>query len=1111
MALEVSGVRLAVEGASQAIKNLTSFNTALEASQKAQDKLSKASGVDVAGKFSGKAFNDLISGATKSKSALDSLGSSKVSSFFQQLSTSFPGVTQGLTSLGEKALTAFPALGNLTSGMQGLAAASPAVIAGLGAAVAAIIGVTVAAKAFFALGSRGAALEPVIAAFGNIVGGSQDSTQALNTLRAQTRGTISDLELMRLSVASLKGTSATFKSAVSGDLGTIIDLTGRIAAASGDSADVVREKFLLGLRRQSAKLVDDVGVMVDAEKAYQDYAKSIGVATAALTDQQKQAAFAQEAIKQLKVIGEEIGTPAATLENLKAPAVALQNILNKLALAVQPLFAPIAKTIADIAHGFENLASYVIPLVYSGFQVLGTIFTQLQAIGSSIFNALFGDIIQVASVALPYLVAAAQLALEGFSAIIETIGSVITGLIDTFGSLFPSLGENVATNIDDLARRVGQGGGKIVGSFAAGLLQGGTKVIQAAAKIANLVADFLQGFSPPKKGALSHIDEGGTNVINAWAQGFLKANLTPVDQVAANVNEQLGSIGKLSANQVANQLASLDKAIQPFNDQLTIAKATLEKVAGFADPALKAIERQTEKAIKAGDAAKLQQLDQQAQALKALKSQEQDRVDKAELQLALAKSQQAQERALLGIQQARVGAAKELVQAGGGGVGAVEKATTAAKEEKAKAGKGGEAPAQEALTGGIAKGTAPDLINSGAIQKARDNLVGGISEGLASSGYDEALAGFEQQTGNLKNALGRIKEADPLGSISKKLDPVKTAFDDLKTGIDTVKLGIETAVSGLASSIGTALGESGVAATAISFLDTTITTLQATVETVKTAIDTALTGIATKFTTTFGAEGTLYTTLSNLVGETGILGATGLLQTAFSTLFGEEGTIGTALTNLETKFSTFVTNVALTLGTFKKGVEDLIETPINAISTTIKTVLDDVKTQFTDFAGGDIGLSSLGKNLGTLFVTPFVSAVNGIIGAINTALENFANSVGASFISKFLDVNVIPSIPSVPVPTFAGGAIGYKGTALVGERGAELVNFGKPANIFPAPLTQAIMSLANKPMPIIIDSGGSGGRGNTYNNQRSMQSTFNVGSPEQARLLERQRAAFYGF
>jgi len=89
--------------------------------------------------------------------------------------------------------------------------------------------------------------------------------------------------------------------------------------------------------------------------------------------------------------------------------------------------------------------------------------------------------------------------------------------------------------------------------------------------------------------------------------------------------------------------------------------------------------------------------------------------------------------------------------------------------------------------------------------------------------------------------------------------------------------------------------------------------------------------------------------------------------------------------------------------------------------------------------------------------------------------------------------------------------LGYQGMAMVGEKGPELVNFGSPANVFPANLSRQIMQGISSPPPIVVENGGGRGGSSTYNNQRTMNSTFNVGSGNQARLLERRRAAFYGF
>jgi hypothetical protein len=69
----------------------------------------------------------------------------------------------------------------------------------------------------------------------------------------------------------------------------------------------------------------------------------------------------------------------------------------------------------------------------------------------------------------------------------------------------------------------------------------------------------------------------------------------------------------------------------------------------------------------------------------------------------------------------------------------------------------------------------------------------------------------------------------------------------------------------------------------------------------------------------------------------------------------------------------------------------------------------------------------------------------------------------------------IGTIASQPTPEFAAGTgMGtYQGLALVGERGPELVNFGQPAQIFPADKTEGIMGETiqrdNENVPVYVD------------------------------------------
>jgi len=225
MALQVVGVKVEALGADAATKALSGFDKALNAVQGAIDKVSKTN--------AGKGLDSLASGATKSSDALSALGGNKITSFLSNLSTQFPQITKQFSEMGTKALANVPALQGMASSMGGITALSPAMIAGIGGAVAAIAALTVAAGVFFKLGSAGAALEPIITAFNNVAGGGNKAAATFNNLKEQTRGTLTDMELLRIGTFALSGASENLSKVLKNDLGNILNNTGRLAQSYG--------------------------------------------------------------------------------------------------------------------------------------------------------------------------------------------------------------------------------------------------------------------------------------------------------------------------------------------------------------------------------------------------------------------------------------------------------------------------------------------------------------------------------------------------------------------------------------------------------------------------------------------------------------------------------------------------------------------------------------------------------------------------------------------------------------------------------------------------------------------------------------------------------------
>lgn len=1085
MALEQSGLNLKIEGLQQAITGLEKYQTTLDRVGASTVKLDKTAA---------KARFDISGGINKATSSLSAFNSA---------------------SLG-----AIPGLGSLTSGLGGIGAAAGAVSAPVIAAGVAIAGLAAAAAGFYALGKRGAALQPVMVSFSNIVGGADNASLALNTMRGDVRGTISDFELMRLTVQGLQGTTGEFRAVVGKDFGAIIDITQRVAQATGQSAEIVREKFILGLRRQSAKLLDDVGVVVDATAAYKKYAEQQGLVASSLTATQKQAAYAAEAIAQLRKVGEETGSPAATLEALKTPYVAFTNILDKLSLAIQPAFAPIVGIVQEISQGLTALSTFGIPMTAAAFKVLGTIISTLFDVGKFAMDFFMGDLIRLGAQTLPYLVAAFQIAADAISAAFQAMGAgvkaVLSGLGAIIGAITSLLGINTQKMADDtgstlsnLIMSVSRGGGRVIGAFAAGLLSGGKYVIDAVTKIAQIVADFLEGFSPPKKGPLSKIDIGGENVAKAWAEGFQQGVRRPIEDVAAEVNDALGKAGLSGAllDVIDTRLKGLDSALQPFKDSLDIVKSQVEAIAGFIDPALKVIERQQKTALEAFSKGKtsaetVRAFDQQLDMLNQVKDAEQDRIDRAELQLKLAEATQAQERALLNIAKQRVPAME-----------AVEKASEAIKEASATGGAGGTTPtdsedlakkaakagggggaAGEEESGGMptgAGGTLDLLGGSERIEAAKKQIYefGGeiasnFSAGLEDSGYGEALAGFMGSRGQLDEQLARIQAANPVNKLKKKfegLGDIATApLDALKNAFDVALAGISALIDAWdISSIGTNINNA---------LSTASLAVQLGMGLMQLAFTTAIDAIKAPF-----AEG-------------GAFSASGIIAISLVSLFGDGGTVSTALSGGANLFHTFVTDVSGAgfdfMTTLLTGFQSPMEIARDKIKESIESIGDGIITFVNALPGY---LSSVAATLNQSLVNPFINAVNAVIGALESAINGTISGLPGFLRDALREATGLGSVSIGRIPTYAGGGMAGRGLAMVGERGPELVNFGQKAQVFPANLTRALMSAVAQPMPV----GGGGSSSSTYNQQRSVSNTFNNVNPQQSVLMARQLEAGY--
>ena len=135
----------------------------------------------------------------------------------------------------------------------------------------------------------------VSAAFSKLTQSVGGSAVSINKLRDAVDGTINDIELMTMANNAL-----TLGVADSTDqLAEMFDGAQRLGKALGLDTKQAVDSLVVGMGRQSRMMLDNLGIIVDAEKAYAKYKEEMEIGTRALTDQEKKVAFNNEAIRQL--------------------------------------------------------------------------------------------------------------------------------------------------------------------------------------------------------------------------------------------------------------------------------------------------------------------------------------------------------------------------------------------------------------------------------------------------------------------------------------------------------------------------------------------------------------------------------------------------------------------------------------------------------------------------------------------------------------------------------------------------------------------------------------------------------------------------------------------
>ena len=230
-------------------------------------------------------------------------------------------------------------------GLQGVAKDAAKIAAAFYAAKGGIN----ATNNFVNSGMRVQNLAPAFTALGSKI---EMTSGALGKLKDATDGTINSMDLMQMANQAM-----TLGVVDSEDgMAKLFDTAQRLGKSLGVDTPSAINSLVTGMGRQSIMMLDNLGIIVDTEKAYVDYAESLGVSTSSLTDQQKKIAFNNAALEaaeeKVSALGDENLTASDQFARLSSATTDFGAALGE---RVLPILGTIAGKVADAVEGFAEL------------------------------------------------------------------------------------------------------------------------------------------------------------------------------------------------------------------------------------------------------------------------------------------------------------------------------------------------------------------------------------------------------------------------------------------------------------------------------------------------------------------------------------------------------------------------------------------------------------------------------------------------------------------------------------------------------------------------------------------------------------------------------------
>jgi tape measure domain-containing protein len=332
------------------------------------------------------------------------------------------------------------------------------------------------------------------------------------------------------------------------DIIPTIKAIGNAASASGSLSQEALGRIGLAIQQMIGKgkvSAEEMNQLIEGgvTNAWQILAKEVGVTEAQVRKMSEQGLIAGETmVKALRSSYEHAGLMEQASKSLTGALSTIRDVGTQ-------AFAEMGRSIYELAtEGANQLAKLLSSEQFQTWVQAGVVAV------SGLVSAIKGGMESLAPIG------AAISAAFGFF----TEGNFAAGF-QLIGRTFTTVLMGMMDGVTAFASRMVGAGENIVGEFATGILNGANGVLQAAIDtVANLIASFFIGNSPPSAGPLAQIEQGGANTIQAWGKGAADAADEAVKPAVAKVAGGLQDL-KTAARGVDESIRDIGKAIHDID------------------------------------------------------------------------------------------------------------------------------------------------------------------------------------------------------------------------------------------------------------------------------------------------------------------------------------------------------------------------------------------------------------------------------------------------------------------------------------------------------------------------------------------------------------------